>query len=95
MSSSNRKLHVALAQLNYTVGDLDGNFERIQQGVERARAEGAELVVFSECALLGYPPRDLVERDELIDRQLEVLEAVAGLSDDELGIVVGFVDRND
>ncbi len=95
MSSSDRKLHVALAQINYTVGDLDGNFERIQQGVERARAEGAELVVFSECALLGYPPRDLVERDDLIDRQLEVLEAVAGLSDDQLGIVVGFVDRND
>ncbi len=94
MSSSSCTLRIALAQLNYTVGDLDGNVALIERHVERARAEGADLVVFSECALLGYPPRDMVERDDLIGRQLDCLERVAALSDDELGIIVGYIERN-
>jgi NAD+ synthetase len=95
MSSSRQNLRIALAQLNYKVGDLAANFERMRLHVERSREQGADLVVFSECALLGYPPRDMVERDDLIGHQLDYLDRLAALSDDELGIVVGFIDRND
>ncbi|QDG51778.1 NAD+ synthase [Persicimonas caeni] len=94
MSSQSRTLRIALAQLNYTVGDLEGNVALIAEHIERARTEGADLVVFSECALLGYPPRDMVERDELIARQLAKLDEVAALSDDELGVLLGFIDKN-
>lgn len=94
MSSQGRTLRIALAQLNYTVGDLEGNVALIGEHVERAREEGADLVVFSECALLGYPPRDMVEREDLIARQLDALEQVAALSDEDLGVLVGFIDHN-
>jgi NAD+ synthase (glutamine-hydrolysing) len=93
--SSTTTLSIALAQLNYTVGDLEGNFERLRRATERARDAGADLVVFSECALLGYPPRDLVERAELVGAQLGYLDRLAALSDDQLGILVGFIDRAD
>lgn len=95
MDSSNQTLRLALAQLNYRVGDLDKNVGLIEEHAERARDQGADLLVLSECALLGYPPRDMVERDDLIARQLDALEHVAALSDDALGIIVGYIDRND
>ena len=52
------KLTIALAQINPTVGDIRGNAERILKA--RKQAEGADLVVFSELVLCGYPPEDLV-----------------------------------
>jgi NAD+ synthetase len=94
-SPTSRSLRIALAQLNFKVGDLDRNFERMRAHVEKSREQGADLVVFSECALLGYPPRDMVERDDLIAEQLDYLDRLAELSDDDLGIVVGYIDRND
>ncbi|MFW5967638.1 MAG: NAD+ synthase [Persicimonas sp.] len=94
-SSSPDRLRIAIAQRNYTVGDLAKNTVLIEESVERARRNGADLVVFSECALLGYPPRDMVERTDLIDRQLDALERIARLSDEKLGIIVGFIDKND
>ncbi|TXD41628.1 NAD+ synthase [Lujinxingia vulgaris] len=87
-------LRIALAQINFKVGDLDRNVARIRDEVERARAAGAELLVTSELALTGYPPRDLLHRDELIDAQLKTLEALATLTDDDFGMIVGYADRN-
>src|SRR5919204_111828 len=49
-------LRVALAQIDTTVGDLDGNAAKVREGIARAREEGAQLVVFPELALTGYPP---------------------------------------
>jgi len=94
MNLAKKTLRIALAQCNYKLGDLAGNFAKIQQGVARARAEGADLVVFSECALSSYLPGDMLERPEFIARQLAYLEQVAKLSDADLGIVVGYVAHN-
>jgi NAD+ synthetase len=94
MAPSTRTLRIALAQRNYTMGDLDGNLRIIEEAIKRGRAEAADLVVFSECALPGYLPRDMIERADFVDRQLEYLERVAALSDDRLGVLVGFVARN-
>ncbi|MGE0445315.1 MAG: NAD+ synthase [Vicinamibacterales bacterium] len=87
-------MRIALAQLNFTVGAFDGNFRRIAEAVARAGRERADLVVFSELATTGYPPRDLLTHDRFINRNLELLERVAALSTEALGILIGYVDRN-
>jgi NAD+ synthetase len=87
-------MRLALAQLNFTVGAFEGNFAKISGAVERARAAGADLVVFSEMAATGYPPRDLLNHPRFIDMNLELVERVAALSSATLGILIGYVDRN-
>ena len=60
-------LNIALAQLNPTVGDIDGNLARIKRARDRAGERGADLVVLPELALIGYPPEDLVLRPSVVD----------------------------
>ncbi len=83
-----------LSQMNATVGDVDGNAARIRTGLERARDLGADLAVFPECALVGYPPEDLLFVPAFVDRNLAALDA---LREHTRGItaVVGFVHRDD
>jgi NAD+ synthetase len=87
-------LRLALAQLNFTVGAFEGNFEKIRGAVSRAAAAGADLIVFSELATTGYPPRDLLHQSRFVDLNLDLLERVAALSSSSLAILIGFVDRN-
>jgi NAD+ synthase (glutamine-hydrolysing) len=87
-------MRVAAAQLNFTVGAFDRNFEKIAGAVDRAKAARADLVVFSELASTGYPPRDLLNHERFVDSNLDLLDRVARLSTEELGIVIGFADRN-
>lgn len=61
------QLTIALAQLNPTVGDIDGNLARIRTARDRSGAGGADLVVLPELALIGYPPEDLVLRPSVVD----------------------------
>jgi NAD+ synthase len=61
------QLTIALAQINPTVGDIDGNLAQIRQVRDRAAAENADLVVLPELAIVGYPPEDLVLRPSVID----------------------------
>ena len=60
------QLTIALAQLNPTVGDIDGNLTRIRAARDSAAAGGADLVVLPELALIGYPPEDLVLRPSVV-----------------------------
>jgi len=55
-------MRLALAQINTTVGDLDGNRERILEAIGEARSAGADLVLLPELAVTGYPPEDLLLR---------------------------------
>jgi NAD+ synthase (glutamine-hydrolysing) len=87
-------MRVAVAQLNFTVGAFDRNFEKIAGAIVRAKAARADLVVFSELASTGYPPRDLLNHERFVDSNLDLLDRVARLSTEELGIVIGFADRN-
>src|ERR671938_543698 len=59
-------MRVALAQINTVVGDLDGNGERIVSSLEEAKRQGADLVVFPELVVTGYPPEDLVLRPRFV-----------------------------
>ncbi|HFE9669951.1 TPA: NAD+ synthase [Yersinia enterocolitica] len=73
-----RKLSIALAQLNWLVGDIEGNTERMLQTLHEQQKAGADLVMFSELALSGYPPEDLLYRDDFYQRceaQLDRLQA--------------------
>jgi NAD+ synthase (glutamine-hydrolysing) len=70
-------VRLALAQLNTVVGDLDGNRERILEGLAEAREAGADLVVFPELATSGYPPEDLLLRPGFIRAARESLDAIA------------------
>jgi NAD+ synthase (glutamine-hydrolysing) len=60
-------MRIALAQINSTVGDLDGNAARIVGRTREARAAGADLVLFPELAVTGYPPEDLLFRPDFLD----------------------------
>ncbi len=84
-------LNVALAQINATVGDLDGNARRIAQAARDAHAAGARLVVAPELALSGYPPEDLLLRPTFMQACARTLERLAAeLADcDGLHLVVG------
>ncbi|MFL4557668.1 NAD+ synthase [Yersinia kristensenii] len=73
-----RSLSIALAQLNWLVGDIEGNTERMLQTLHEQQKVGADLVMFSELALSGYPPEDLLYRDDFYQRceaQLNRLQA--------------------
>ncbi len=86
-----RSCRVALAQLNTTVGDIDGNCERIRAGIAASREAGAAIVAFPELAVTGYPPEDLVLRRSFCEASRA---ATATLAPETAGIiaVVGFVD---
>ncbi|MFV2072986.1 MAG: NAD+ synthase [Thermoanaerobaculales bacterium] len=87
-------MRIAIAQLDYVIGAFEANLALMSRAVAQARHARADLMVFSELATIGYPPGDLLERRDFVDRNLEQLELVARLTDDDLGILVGFVDRN-
>src|SRR5215210_2341741 len=70
-------MRLALAQINAVVGDLDGNRERILAALEDARGQGAELVLFPELAVTGYPPEDLLLRPAFVRAAAESLRQIA------------------
>jgi NAD+ synthase (glutamine-hydrolysing) len=88
-----RRLRLALAQMNSTVGDLDRNAATIRRLIGEARRAGADLVAFPEMALPGYPPEDLLLKPQFIRDNLKALDAIAA-STRGLVAVVGVVDRN-
>ncbi len=70
-------MKIALAQFNPTVGDFAGNAASILSLAERAKQRGADLAVFTELCLCGYPPQDLLERPTFLDRNIDELKALA------------------
>lgn len=77
-------MKVALAQLNYTIGDFEGNSAKVIRNIEKAKAEGAALVVFSELSVTGYYPHDLLEKKEFIQKAentvLKIAEHCIGIA---------------
>jgi NAD+ synthase (glutamine-hydrolysing) len=90
-------LRIALAQVNATVGDLDGNAELIVEWTRRAAGRGARVVVFPEMVLTGYPVEDLALRASFVEASIAALHGVAArLGDEGLGgiaVVAGYLDR--
>ncbi|MGH3052666.1 MAG: nitrilase-related carbon-nitrogen hydrolase, partial [Gaiellaceae bacterium] len=82
-------MRLALAQINTVVGDLDGNRERVVQRLHEARQAGADLVLFPELAVTGYPPEDLLFRPEFLRQARRSLDRIAADATD-IAALVGF-----
>ena len=86
-------LRVALAQINATVGHLEGNSKKITDFIAEAKGRQADIVVFPELAVCGYPPEDLLLKEHFVEENLKTLHALikktAGIT-----AIVGFVDRD-
>jgi len=87
-----KKVRVAIAQINTTVGDLDGNAQKILDYVEKARAAGADIVSFPELAVCGYPPEDLLLKHAFIRDNLDALSTLVKKIGDIVA-VIGFADK--
>jgi NAD+ synthase (glutamine-hydrolysing) len=88
-------MRIALAQINNIVGDLNANAAKILDYTRRADSAGADLVVFPELALTGYPPRDLVEKDSFLDRTETALQQLArDTAELKVTLIVGYVSRS-
>jgi NAD+ synthase (glutamine-hydrolysing) len=85
------RIRVALAQINTTVGDLDGNVEQILNALADAAGQECDLVAFPELAVTGYPPEDLLLKPAFVEDGREALERVAAASG-PCAALVGFVD---
>ncbi len=70
-------MKIALSQLNYHIGNFDNNVEKIVSEIERAEKEGADLIMFAELAVPGYPPRDFLEFNDFINRCYSSIDEIA------------------
>jgi len=86
-------MKIAAAQINPTIGDIQGNVDKILQYTGRAKELGAQLVVFPELCLTGYPPRDLLDRPAFIEQNIAALGELAAKIKD-ISALVGFVEKN-
>ena len=87
------KLRVALAQINPTVGDLAGNADLIAQSVQSAQAQGANLIVFPEMIVTGYPVEDLALRPSFQAASIRAIEEIAAGIKGDIVAVVGYLDQ--
>lgn len=86
-------MKIALAQQNYHIGNFEDNSRKIIEGIDRAKTEGADLVVFSELCICGYPPRDFLEFDDFINKCYETVDKVKEHAD-TIGVLIGTPARN-
>ena len=85
---------IALAQTNPVVGDIALNCRRIGEWIKRAGKAGAELVVFPELTVTGYPPKDLLRKAGFVQDNVRAIESIAKLTAGGPAALVGFVQPN-
>ncbi len=85
-------LKIALAQINFTVGDISGNAEKIINNISKAKNENTDIILFPELALCGYPPLDLILEDEFINENNKKINEIAEYTKDIVAIV-GYVHK--
>ena len=83
-------MKIALGQINPTIGDFSGNSKKIIEYARQARSAGAEMVLFPELAVCGYPPRDLLEKPAFVARNQQVVNEIAQAVP-EITVICGFV----
>ncbi|HHT9123661.1 MAG TPA: nitrilase-related carbon-nitrogen hydrolase, partial [Candidatus Wunengus sp. YC63] len=83
-------MKIALAQINPTIGDFKRNAEKICSFIDRAKSRGADLVIFPELAVTGYPPKDFLDIPAFVDENLKFLGKVARCVSG-ISAIVGFV----
>jgi len=86
-------MKIALAQLNYHIGNFDGNVSQMLNAIENAKNDNADIICFSELATCGYPPRDFLEFDDFINHAESSIDRLKAAADG-IAIVVGSPSRN-
>lgn len=86
-------MKIFLAQQNYHIGNFEANTAKIIAAVRQAKQQGGDLIVFSELAVCGYPPRDFLEFNDFIEQSLAAVDAIAQEAD-TIGVIVGAPLRN-
>lgn len=86
-------MKIALAQQNYHIGNFEENTRKIISAVEHARKQHADIIVFSELSICGYPPRDFVEFNDFISKCYECIDAIKAYTED-IAVIVGAPERN-
>ncbi len=80
-------MKIALAQINYHIGNFQSNTEKIVEKINQAKKQGADIVVFSELAISGYPPRDFLEFNDFVDQCNEAVHKIAKTCTDIAAII--------
>ena len=86
-------MKIALAQQNYHIGNFEANTQKIIEGIQWAKKQQADLVVFSELCVCGYPPRDFLEFNDFISKCYEAIDRIKEHAD-EIGVLIGSPARN-
>lgn len=86
-------MKIYLAQQNYHIGNFEANTQKIIDGINKAKAAGADLVLFSELCICGYPPRDFLEFHDFIQQCYAAIDAVKAHAD-TIGVLIGSPARN-
>ena len=86
-------LRIAMAQINSSVGDFEGNKRKIIDCIDQAKSIKADIIAFPELAITGYPPQDLLFNTKFIETNLEVLDGIVTESND-ITAIIGFVDKD-
>jgi NAD+ synthase (glutamine-hydrolysing) len=87
-------MRIAIAQINSTIGDFSGNREKILDFTRRAAARGAEIVLFPELAVCGYPPMDLLDQDRFVEMNIRTVHILQRELPPDTAVGLGFVNRN-
>ena len=86
-------MKIALAQQNYHIGNFESNTRKIIEGIDWAKKQGADLVVFSELCVCGYPPRDFLEFNDFINKCYEAVDQIKAQAD-TIGVLIGGPSHN-
>ncbi len=86
-------MKIALAQQNYHIGNFEHNTQKIIRGIQQAKEAGADLVMFTELSICGYPPRDFLEFNDFLNQCYEAIDTIRQHAD-SIAVVVGGPQRN-
>ncbi|MEJ8841140.1 NAD+ synthase [Lacibacter sp. H375] len=86
-------MKIFLAQQNYHIGNFESNTQKIIEAVEAAKAQGAELILFSELSVCGYPPRDFLEFNDFLNKCNEAIDKIRQHAD-SIAVIIGAPDHN-
>src|SRR6187455_653547 len=86
-------MKIALAQQNYHIGNFEENTRKIIEGIQWAKNQGADLVVFSELCVCGYPPRDFLEFKDFINKCYTTIDTIKEHTE-KIGVLIGSPARN-
>ncbi len=87
-------MKIALAQQNYIIGDFEGNFEKISDAIDQAIQQNTDLILFSELAICGYPPRDFLYFNHFIEQCELIINRICAIAQDKIAVVIGAPSKN-